>query len=142
MSGRVLERSSRGDRRFSDVSARVRVLGRDATIAEHYRLASRFAPGTWRGRWPTYFEIGGVRLPVEMSHALYDLLWVKYLDAHSELVAVAAAYDGFHNAFARLEVNDQAETIRRYVKDGRTSIMARPDVRELVEQMRGCGSGS
>jgi hypothetical protein len=128
MEKQVLECSSRGDRRFSALYARVRICGREATIEAHYQLAKRFpwAPRTWReakGKKPTHLEICGRTLPPEYLTAWYALLWLVYLDAHPELVAYARQFDGFTDSFARPGANTQAEMVRLYVKEGRQALL-------------------
>lgn len=125
---RILECSSRGDRRFSALYAQVKVCGRLATIEEHYQLAKRFpwAPRHWReakGRRPTHLEICGRRFPVSYLTAWYALLWLLYLDQHPELVEYARQFDGFRDSFARPGCNSQAKMIELYVKRGREGLL-------------------
>lgn len=127
---RVLECSSRGDRRFSALYARVKIFGREASIEEHYQLAKRFprAPRTWReakGRRPAHLEICGRVLPPEYLTAWYALLWLVYLDAHPELVAYAREFDEFADSFARPGANSQADMVRLYAKQGRRALVKR-----------------
>lgn len=125
---RILECSSRGDRRFSALYAKVEVCGRLATIEEHYQLAKRFpwAPRSWReakGKRPTHLEIYGRCFPVSYLTAWYAYLWLKYLDEHPELVDFARGFDVFRDSFARPGANSQAEMIRLYVKEGRKALL-------------------
>lgn len=129
MQRQILECSSRGDRRFSALYARIEVFGRCATIEEHYQMAKRFPwkPLTWReakGRRPTHLEIGGRVFPVSYLTAWYALLWLLYLDAHPELVGHARRFDGFCDSFAGPGRNSQAEMVRLYVKQGRGALLA------------------
>ncbi len=125
---KVLECSSRGDRRFSALYAQVEVCGRLAAIEEHYQLAKRFpwAPRHWReakGLRPTHLEICGKQFPVSYLTAWYALLWVLYLDQHPELVEHARQFDGFRDSYARPGCNSQARMIELYAKHGRESLL-------------------
>lgn len=128
MQRQILECSSRGDRRFSALFARIEVFGRRATIEEHYQMAKCFPwkPLTWReakGCRPTHLEIGGKVFPVSYLTAWYALLWLLYLDAHPELVEYARKFDDFSDSFARPGCNSQAEMVRLYVKQGREALL-------------------
>ena len=138
----VLECSSRGDRRFSALSAEVAVFGQRQSIENHYQLAKRFGPiipqtlREAKGRKPTHFAVIGIPFPLAWGPAWYDLLWVKYLDQHPELVAYAHTFDAFHDAFhTARQVVCQAESIRRYVQEGRAAILTRPDTVALLSRL-------
>jgi hypothetical protein len=139
---RVLECSTRGDKRFSALVARVRVAGYWATIEEHYQLSKRFkgspAPTTWRegkGKAPDYLVVVGRHIPESLKRAFYDMLWVKYLDAHPDLVEYAKLFDDYSDCFARPGGVSQADSIRAYVKSGRESITSRWDVVNLTARL-------
>ena len=60
-------------------------------------------------------------------------LWVKYLDQHPELVRYAQTFDDFHDCFhTPRQVVCQADSIRRYIRDGRAVVLARPDIQTLL----------
>lgn len=143
---RVLECSTRGDRRFSALYARVKVFGNERTIEEHYQLSKRFpwAPATWReakGKRPVHIEVGGVRLPAEYLTSWYAYLWLRYLDSHPELVEYARQFDEFRDSMAKPGTNSQAEMVRLYVKEGREALLrlAMPFIRawQLAKQQQG-----
>jgi hypothetical protein len=146
---KVLECSSRGDRRFSAFFASLPVDGKQTTIEAAYQGAKRFsgeppAPD-WRankGRKPDRLVIGRSEVSGQYARAYYDLLWVKYLDSHPELVEEARSYDEFTDMFARPGSVSQADSIRAYVKEGRESIMGRADVRLLLFELRQGGLGA
>lgn len=139
----TLECSSKGDDRFSAFGAVVEVLGKRDLIERHYQLAKRFGnfvPSTIKeakGKKPTHFELGGKSFDVKYLSAYYSLMWVKYLDAHPELVAYARQFDEFTDMFRGKSVNCQADCVRDYVKHGRQSIMGRPDVVEFCALLKG-----
>lgn len=131
----TLECSSRGDSRFSALTAGLTIAGVQDSIEGHYQKAKRFGsappPQSWRagkGRRPTHFEFLERPIPLEYSRGFYDLLWIKYLDTHPELVAYAAQFTDFHDVFARPGRVSQAESIRQYLHDGRTTMLRRPDI--------------
>ncbi len=128
MQRQILECSSRGDRRFSALFARIEVFGRRASIEEHYQMSKRFPepPRSWReakGRRPMHLEINGKTFPTSYLTAWYALLWLLYLDAHPELVEYARKFDDFRDSFARPGRNSQAEMVRLYVKQGRGALL-------------------
>ena len=138
--GKILECSSQGDRRFSALYAQVSVCAHTQSIETHYQLAKRFgttAPRTPRdakGRKPTHFQVQTVTFPLALGPAWYDLLWAKYLDQHPELVTYAQTFDDFHDRFhTPRQVVCQADSIRRYIHEGRTAILARTDVQALFD---------
>ncbi|WCK57549.1 macro domain-containing protein (plasmid) [Aneurinibacillus sp. Ricciae_BoGa-3] len=60
---------------------------------------------------------------MEYLTPFYKLLWVKYLDASPSLVAYASEFDDFTDSFRGNSVNCQADVVKQYVKEGRTSIL-------------------
>lgn len=126
----ILECSSKGDKRFSAFYAKVSAFGKYDSIENHYQLCKRFgdeAPKTWKdakGKQPTHIELNGVKYDVQYLSMWYDLLWLKYLDAHPDLVEHASQFDDFNDIFkGKNSVNCQADSIRKYVKEGRGSIL-------------------
>jgi uncharacterized phage-like protein YoqJ len=127
---KILECSSKGDKRFSSFYALVTVFGKRSSIEHHYQMAKRFGeeePKSWKdakGRVPSHFEVNGWAYPVEDLDGWYKYLWLIYLDGHPELVEYARKFDGFRDSFAgKNTVNNQADVIRQYVKEGRESIL-------------------
>lgn len=96
---KVLECSSKGDRRFSYFYAQVTIFGKTDSIENHYQLVKRFGdsiPQTWqdtKGKKPSHIEIHGKRFGIEWLTPWFKLLWLKYLDAHPELVGFAKEFD-------------------------------------------------
>lgn len=127
---KILECSSKGDKRYSAFYAKVKVFGDIDSIENHYQLCKRFnntLPQTWRdakGKNPTHIHIKGKDYDKKYLGMYYKLLWVKYLDQYPELVEYAEQFDDFHDIFkGKNTMNCQADVIRQYVKQGRDSIM-------------------
>jgi hypothetical protein len=137
---KVLECSSKGDKRYSAFYAMVKVFGKTDSIENHYQLCKRFGdiiPQTWKdakGKQPTHIHINSKDYDVKYLSMFYKLLWVKYLDQHPELVDSAKQFDDFHDIFkGKNTVNCQADVIRQYIKQGRDSIMEK--CREFNEML-------
>jgi hypothetical protein len=135
-----LECSSKGDKRFSAFYAKVKVFGKYDSIENHYQLSKRFGdfvPTTWKdakGKTPTHFEVNGKQFDLKYLSMWYDLLWVKYLDEHPELVEYAVQFDDYSDMFKGKSINCQADTIRKYIKQGRQRII--DDCREFIEKLK------
>lgn len=133
---RQLECSSAGDRRFSSLYAKVDIFGKNDCIVNHVQLSKRFLherPRHWkdgRGRFATHLEIENVRLNPRLLPQWHKFLWLKYLDAHPELVEEAKSYNVFTDKFSEEDSRD-AEAIKQYVKKGRDSIIK--DCKELLQ---------
>lgn len=93
-----LECSSRGDRRFSAFSARLRAHG-GRSIEEIYQAAKVFEDGsTGLG----CREAKGKRaLNMSEVRALYSRLWDDYIDENPELLAVVQAQSGLSDVFGQ-----------------------------------------
>lgn len=141
---KVLECSSKGDIRFSALGAKIMVNGKLDTIENHYQLSKRFLgengeviiPNTWReakGKKIEYFEVGRKSFEPKYFSAFYNLMWVKYLDKNPELVQFAKGFDDFSDMFKGKSINCQADTIRKYIKKGRNSIMEDDSVKEFIK---------
>lgn len=136
---RVLECSSKGDKRYSAFYARVNVFGKYDSIENHYQLCKRFGeeiPLSWRdskGKTPTHFNLKGRDIDVNLLGQFYSLLWVKYLDENLELVEYASGFDDFNDIFKGKSLNCQADVIRKYIKQGRKSILE--DCKEFIDIM-------
>lgn len=133
---KILECSSRGDKRFSAFYANVTVFGRTTNIERHYQSCKRFNDENIKkakGQTPDYIFVNGVRLDVKYLTPYYKLLWVKYLDENLELVIYAAQFDDYNDMFKGKSINCQADVIGQYVKQGRDSILQEEFVEEFIE---------
>lgn len=135
---KILECSSKGDKRFSAFYARVKVFGFEDSIERHYQSCKRNKEGNIAGKGkkvelmviPT--NTGkSFKLKPKFLTAYYKLLWCAYLDAHPDLVEIASAYDDYNDMFRGKAINCQADVIRQYIKEGRKSILNEPDVIEF-----------
>ena len=126
---RVLECSSKGDKRFSAFYAKVSINNKLTSIENHYQLSKRFdnyVPKTWRdskGKKPTHFVVGKNKYEMKYFSMWYKALWLKYLDKNPDLVEYAMEFDNFNDIFKGKALNCQADVIRQYVKEGRSSIL-------------------
>lgn len=137
---KILECSTKGDKRFSAFYAYVSVFGINDSIEHHYQNSKRFYDKSIikaKGLRPDYIEINGIIYDTKYLTAWYKLLWVKYLDKHPELVQYANTFDDFHDIFkGKNTLNCQADVIKQYVKNGRQSIMNESDVQEFIQLMK------
>lgn len=132
---KILECSSKGDKRFSAFYARVKAWNKVDSIENHYQLCKRFGdyvPKTWKdakGKTPTHIHLHGKDYELRFLEQWYKMLWIEYLDKHPELVEFASGYDEFNDIFKGKSINCQADVIRQYVKNGRDCLIE--DTKEL-----------
>lgn len=137
---KILECSSKGDKRFSSFYAKVDVYGKFDSIENHYQLCKRFGdevPKSWRDakeKMPTHIHVNGKDLDVKLLSQFFDLLWCKYLDANPGLVKLAKEYDDFTDMFRGKSINCQADSIRKYVKEGRAEAIK--GCKELIDILK------
>jgi O-acetyl-ADP-ribose deacetylase (regulator of RNase III) len=152
----TLECSSKGDKRFSALNAKVNVningLNVFETIEVHYQKAKEFLDedgnfvkaSDWleakewqkKGRNAVRVNIHGIIFPLDFLQQYYKLLWVKFLDANLELVTYASQFDEFTDMFrSKKSLNCQADVIKQYVKEGRQSVIK--DCQPLLMALRG-----
>ena len=116
-----LECSSKGDKRFSAFYASVIINGKIASIERWYQNAKRDAndsiPG--KGRRVAYMinPFNGHKLPASCLSDFYKTLWIRYLNAHPELLEYASKFDTFTDMFRGHCINCQADVIAECVKD-------------------------
>lgn len=148
---KILECSSRGDKRFSALYAKVKVFDVWDSIEAHYQNSKEFRDEggfikakSWKeakewqkaGKKPVRVNIRGTVLPIDFLSQYYKLLWVKYLDAHPELVEYAKQFDEFTDMFrGKNTLNCQADIIRQYVKEGRASVIK--DCQPIIQALKG-----
>ena len=120
---KVLECSSRGDRRFSALYAKVTIRGKERSIEEFYQDAKRTSNGKKAGKGKPFDYIvcpfTGDKLPAGEASNLYKGLWITYFTKNPDLVEFAKGFDEFHDIFrSESTVNCQADVIASYVKRG------------------------
>lgn len=134
---KILECSSRGDKRFSSFYAYVDFLGEYDSIEHHYQNCKRDYNGNKVGKGVKvhHIIINNKQLSSSYLSAFYKLLWIKYLDKHQELVTYAKQYDDSNDMFKGPHtMNCQADVIRSYVKEGRESLLT-SDLADLITKL-------
>jgi hypothetical protein len=131
---RVLECSSRGDKRFSALYAQVTIFGETKTIEKHYQEAKRGARGNvpGKGQPVDHIILKGKRLESRFLTPWYNFLWGIYLDTHPELVEYARQFDDYKDMFRGRAVNCQADSIRMYVRDREELFASTAELREVL----------
>lgn len=119
---KVLECSSRGDRRFSALFAMVTIKGKEQSIEQWYQNAKRTADGKKAGKGKPFDHIvdpfTGDKLPAKDAADLYKGLWITYFTKNPDLVEYAKGFDEFHDMFRGKDtVNCQADVIAVYMND-------------------------
>lgn len=137
----LLECSTAGDVRFSAFGASVKVFGVVDKIEFHYQLAKGFNGqskpkitdpwhkkkdyiGTIKGKEWDYFDFGGKKFDSGLIFQWYHLLWINYLDKNPELVDYLKLFDDYNDVFKGKSKDCQADSIRKYIKEGRESLLA------------------
>lgn len=118
---KILECSSRGDRRFSAFGARITINGHTDCIENFYQTAKRTESGEPVGKGKPFHHFvcpfcGIGFLPEDISD-FYRGLWITYFKQNPELLTYAATFDEFHDMFKGKAVNCQADVVRDMVKD-------------------------
>jgi hypothetical protein len=150
-SRKILECSSKGDKRFSAFYAQVMVHGLLASIETHYQRV-KFKNKKCHLSHTDYEpckkgeKVDIILIPTKNKNTIeldpkyltpwYKLLWVKYLDTNPVLVEYLKTYDDYSDMFKGKAINCQADVIRQYIKKGRHSILQEKLVKELIEIMK------
>lgn len=121
---KVLECSSRGDRRFCALFAKITINGKEQSIEEWYQTAKRTADGKKSGKGKPFDYIvcpfTGDKLPAKDAPDLYRGLWITYLNKNPDLLMFAEQFDEFTNGFSGENIeNNYNEIIAAYVKGDR-----------------------
>lgn len=126
----VLECSSRGDKRFSPLYAKVCINGKEKSIEEWFQGAKRTEDGKKSGKGRPFDYIvdpfTGSKLPAKEAKSLYRGLWITYLSKNPDLVKYAEQFDEFTNFYftgEKLE-NSHNKIIEAYVKGDRERYVA------------------
>ena len=114
---KILECSSKGDKRFSSFYAVVAFNGITDTIENHYQKCKRNIAGHMAGKGHNvaYVLIAGKQYEPAILTPFYRYLWFKYLKNNKELVEHARQFDDFNDMFKGKCVNCQADCIKAYV---------------------------
>lgn len=100
---KVLECSSRGDKRFSSLYAMVSINGKEKSIEEWWQDAKRVEGGKRAGKGKSFDYIidpfTGSKLDAKNAGDLYRGLWVTYLSKNPDLVKYAEQFDEFTNFY-------------------------------------------
>lgn len=137
---RALECSSKGDKRFSALFAKIRLFGVENSIENHYQLAKRFndseEPKNFddaKGKKADYFHVHGSDYDIELFPKFYHMMWLIYLDKRPELVEFLKQFDEFTDMFKGKSSVCQADSIRIYIKQGRDALRA--ECQDFVTQL-------
>ncbi len=115
-----LECSSKGDKRFSALYAKVKYDGKYDSIENHYQKCKRKYNNTKveKGQKPDYIIINRNKLPVNFLSPFYKYLWFIYLEQHKELVSFASSFDNYTDMFkGKKTINSQADVIKEYIQN-------------------------
>lgn len=115
-----LECSSKGDKRFSALYAKVVFDGVYDSIENHYQKCKRNYNGKFvkKGEKPDYIVINHHRLSIKYLTPFYKYLWYMYLNEHKELVEYASSFDTFSDMFkGKNTINSQADVIKEYIQN-------------------------
>lgn len=126
---KVLECSSKGDKRFSALYAKVSVNNLFDSIENHYQKAKVFKNengeliqyDNWKdakGKKPIAFNISGCYLPLRFGAMFYSLMWYKYLKTNPSLETVLEQFDVYNDLFkSKNSYVCQADVLRDYMED-------------------------
>lgn len=132
---KILECSTKGDKRFSALCAKVTMFGKTQSVENWYQLSKNFngkKPKSFKqakyiqhlGYKPTSFYVNDSEFDIKYLSSWYKILWIKYLDSNPDLVEYAKQFDDFHDVFKNKNtINCQADIIKQYIKEGRRSLI-------------------
>jgi hypothetical protein len=135
---KTLECSSKGDKRFSALYAKVSAFGLMDTIENHYQKSKRNANGATvkKGQPVDHMVLNCHKFSASMLTSWYRLLWVKYLDGNPELVEYARQFDEFSDMFrGKSTINCQADVIRDYIADREQLVRSATKLIKMLKQM-------
>jgi hypothetical protein len=79
---------------------------------------------TIKGKQPDYMVLGSQKYDVGLLSQWYHLLWIRHFDDNPKLVEYFGLFDDYNDIYKGKSVNCQADSIRKYIKDGRESLLA------------------
>lgn len=116
---KILECSTKGDKRFSAFCAYITINGKTDSIEHFYQNAKRVNSGEVAGKGKPfdYFicPFCGVKFTPEEASNLYKGLWIVYYNKHPELIRYARQFDIFNDMLKGKSTNCQADVIRDIV---------------------------
>ena len=136
---KALECSSRGDKRFSALYAKVLAFGVRDTIENLYQKSKRNSAGrsVGKGQPVDHMVLGGHRYPAAMLTGWYRLLWIRYLDDNPGLVEYARQFDEFTDMFrGKNTINCQADVIRDYIANREQLLQSAKGLLDSIRQTR------
>lgn len=118
---KILECSSRGDKRFSAFYARVKIKDVYDSIETWYQSSKRSTNDTipGKGKRVAYMinPFNGHKLPANCLTDFYSVLWIRYFNQNPKLLEYAKSFDTFNDMFRGKCINCQADVIAECVKD-------------------------
>lgn len=109
-----LECSTKGDKRFSTLYARLKCAG-NRSIEEIMYLASKIFPDDSTGLSPKPAK-GRQTIHMKFCAKVYEQAWQKYFEENPELLEYASNFNGFSDIFGQPKYQSQAIEIYKIVK--------------------------
>lgn len=146
MENNTLECSTKGDKRFSSLYARIKIGEEIKSIENWYQLSKSFDGKRFdnfrdvkryqhQGNNPDAFYMKGEKFEIKLISQFYKLMWARYLDKHPSLVEYASQFDDFTDCFRNKNtINCQCDVIKQYVKEGRESVLN--DCKEFIDTFK------
>ena len=115
---KILECSSKGDKRFCSFYAFVEFDGKYKNIEAHLQDCKRNENGMpcQKGEWATHIVLCNQKLPISSYTAFYRYLWYVYFRSNPDLVDYASEFKAFNNMYRGNSKNCPSECIKAYVK--------------------------
>lgn len=112
-----LECSSRGDKRFSALYAKVN----GHSIEHWYQSCKRDSSGNipGKGKHVDHVIWKNIKYPASKLSEIYEKLWRLYFKQNPELLEYAAQFDTFTDMFKGKSINSQADVIAKIVKESK-----------------------
>lgn len=121
MNKKILECSTRGDKRFSAFCAYITINEKTDSIEHFYQQSKKTEDGSIAGKGKPFHHFVcpfcGLEFSGEYVSDLYKGLWIIYFNKHPELLEYATGFDDFNDMFKGKSVNCQADVVRELVKD-------------------------
>ena len=149
-SAKTLECSSKGDKRFSALYAKLFVNKKFTTIENAYQLSKKFnidgeiikakdfkQTKHWQhmGYKPVCFNVNGKDFPIEYLSCWYKSLWYKYLSHNPHLLNIINEYDNFTDCFRNKNtINCQADIIKQVRYYGLNSLYN--DIKDFLNMLK------